>query len=123
MTGYYRTSGKTSRAKCDNCGRPFKEHKLAGIDRDGELHACPRVLKRSPSSGRLEVTNSSAVKDAEAYMEAITLLESVREGVNDYFKIGRFACKKRLANGAMLKVEIRMPALVAAKKKARRARR
>lgn len=39
---YYRTSGKTARAKCGNCGRPFKEHKYVTTDRDGDLHGCPK---------------------------------------------------------------------------------
>ena len=41
---YYRTSSKTTRAKCDNCGRPFSEHKYVTTDRDGDLHECPAVI-------------------------------------------------------------------------------
>lgn len=120
MTTYYRTSGKTERSKCDNCGRPFKEHKYVSTDRDGELHRCPRVLKRSATSGRLEFVNLG--KNTRAAEEVIRALDSVKSDILDLFKLGRFACKKQLANGAVLKVEIKMPPL-AATKKARRARR
>lgn len=37
---YYRSSGKTDRAKCDNCGAAFKCHVLVAVGRDGELHQC-----------------------------------------------------------------------------------
>jgi len=118
VTTYYRTSGKTSRAKCVNCGRPFKEHKLVRVDRrtssppmpwDGELYSCPRMLKRSASTGRLEVLDNG--KNTRAAEEAGRLLDAVKRDVLDHFKLGRFACKKKLANGVVLKVELRMPPL------------
>lgn len=79
-------------------------------------------MKRLPSSGRFKVMKFSA-DDAQAYMEASALLKAVQKSLDDYFEIGRFACKKKLANGAVLKVELRMPPLPMTKKKPRRVRR
>jgi hypothetical protein len=43
---YYRTSGKTDRAKCDNCGKAFKFHAYVTTDRDGDLHECPKPRRK-----------------------------------------------------------------------------
>jgi len=55
---YYRTSGKTERAKCDNCGQPFRAHKYVSTDRDGDLHKCPKpVARKKPGAKRKPVAS------------------------------------------------------------------
>jgi hypothetical protein len=54
-------------------------------------------------------------KDTLAAEEAGRLLDAVKRDIMDRFKLGRFACKKKLANGAVLKLDLRMPHLSAPK--------
>lgn len=99
---YYLTSGRTSRSKCDNCGHPFKEHRLAGVDRDGELHRCPREIatKKMPFL---------SAKDASAEHEAAVLFRAVTRDLRQFFRMGEFRCCKVLSNGAKVRVSIKMP--------------
>lgn len=50
-------------------------------------------------------------KSEKARQELTAMMDSIKRDYKSWFGMGKFACKKKLANGAVVRVSITMPPL------------
>lgn len=55
-------------------------------------------------------------KSETARKELATMMDAIKRDYKSWFGMGKFACKRKLANGAVVRVSITMPPLPAKKR-------
>ena len=58
--------------------------------------------------------------DKAAREELAAMMDAVKQDCKSWFGMGRFACKRKLSNGAVVRVSITMPPLPAKKREGSR---